>query len=392
MRCVYALAAIAFSAGSLFVSLIKVDTTASATAAYSTYSQSAGPFPWNDLGITADASISAGSLSVATGSTSYALQSTITGGKTFTPDSTTLQLGYTPGWTGSLSGAATGDLNSKFVYNIGPISGSATLLNVPLSGLSVNADLSSGLNAGLGIPVSDSQSANGPGISTGLTVKAQAFCPFCVTVASASLGFSVGTRIDQSVIATPAVTTADLIWHSTTQTYSPIDTFTLVSGSGGDVNNTFAAPPASLGPTDGETFYMNILPVVELNMPVLNLADVAVPADIFASWNVFGVGGSANYPLGDLYTLSNGGETFGFDPTFYANFFYSQALLFTQTCTIPGVPCTDTYQTPAGTAFAGDCINHVDLTQTPEPDTWVLCGIGVVLLAARFRRKAIRLF
>lgn len=446
MRCVCALAAIVFSAGSLFGSLITVDTSASATATYSTYSQTAGPFPWSDLGIDATAGISAGSLNVATGgSTSYALATTITGGEMFTPGSTTLQLGYTPGWTGSLSGAANGDLNSKFVYNIGPISGSATLFNVPLSGPAVNADLSSSLNAGFGLPVNAAGSANGPGVSTGFTVAAQAFCPFCVTIASASLGINIGTRIDQSVTATPTVTNADLVWYSTTQTYSPSDTFTLVSGSGGDVNNTFATPPASLGLTNGETFYMNILPVVELNMPVLNLADVAVPASIFASWSVFGAGGSATYPLGDLYTLSNGGETFGFDPTFYANFFYSQALVFTQTCTFPGVPCTDTFETPAsdsgpttnntgipvnlnppvtigggsptpggygirnngalvpgdpsssdvcgpaGSAFAGECINQVDLTRTPEPEAWMLCGIGMLLLMARLRRRAIGL-
>ena len=121
MRYICAFAAIAFSAVSLFGSLITVDTTASATASYSTYSQTAGPFPWSDLGIDATASVSAGSLNVATGgSTSYALATTITGGETFTPGSTMLQLGYTPGWTGSLSGAANGDLNSKFVYNIGP--------------------------------------------------------------------------------------------------------------------------------------------------------------------------------------------------------------------------------------------------------------------------------
>lgn len=179
MRFLYVAGAVVVSIGTLWSGPITVDTTASAVANYSTYSQTAGPFPWSDLGITASASISAGTLNVATGgSTSYALQTTVTGGETFTPGSTTLQLGYTPGWTGSLSGAATGNLNSKFVYNIGPISGSSTLFNVPLSGPSVNANLSSSLNAGLGVPVVSSQSANGVGISTGFTVSAQAFVRF----------------------------------------------------------------------------------------------------------------------------------------------------------------------------------------------------------------------
>ena len=81
--CVTAVAVV--SIGSLWGGPITVDTTASTTASYSTYSQTTGPFPWSDLGITAGASISAGTLNVATGgATSYALQTTITGGETFT--------------------------------------------------------------------------------------------------------------------------------------------------------------------------------------------------------------------------------------------------------------------------------------------------------------------
>jgi len=227
-----------------------VDTSASANATFNNYGVSAGPFPWSDLGFTASSSVMGGVLNVATGgSTSYSLNTPVTGGETFTPGSTTLQLGYNPGWTGSLTSgpAATGDLNSKFVYNIGPINGSATLFNAPLSAPAINADLSGSLNSGFGIPVLTSQSANGLGISSGITLSAQAFCPFCVTVASVSLGFSVSTRIDQTVTATPFVTDGDLVWYTkTAPSYSSSDTFTTVNGGGGDVNNTFADPGLSL--------------------------------------------------------------------------------------------------------------------------------------------------
>src|ERR1700693_542683 len=104
-----------------------VGTSASESATYGTVSQNAGPFPWSDLGITASASVSQGGLDVSTGgSTTFELTPTVTAGESFMAGSTVLNLGYTPSWTGTFSSAtaANGNLNSNFVYNIGPFSGS----------------------------------------------------------------------------------------------------------------------------------------------------------------------------------------------------------------------------------------------------------------------------
>lgn len=433
------------SISSLTAAGISVDTSSSGTATYGTYGETAGPFPWSDLGFTAGASVSAGTLNVNTGgSTSYTLNSTVTGSEVFTPGSTTLNLGYTPGWTGSFSSSpsASGNLNSQFVYNIGPISGSQNLFNVPLNAPAANGNLSSSLNFGLGLPVISAQTANGLGLGASLTLSANAgICPFCVTVASVSLGFNIGTQINQTVVATPTVNYGDLVWYSTTPTYSPTDTFTLVSGSGGNDANVFNTPTLSL--TSGETFYMNILPVVELTMPVSNDANVAVPASISANWDVFGDSGSANYPLGDLFTLDNGDETFDYDADFYGDQFYSVPLVYTINCVpvacfpptyetpasssgpttestgipidipptvtvtgpgpvpggygntsvnplIPGDPSTGDICGPAGTPYAGDCITQVNTQVTPEPDALVLFGIGsLLLLAGVMRRKLV---
>ena len=113
---------------------VNVGTSASETATYGTTPQTAGPFPWSDLGISATATITPGVLNVATGgSTAFSLNSTISGGEILTPGML-LNVGYNAGWTGALNSApaANGNLSSQFVYNIGPISGSDNLLNVPL--------------------------------------------------------------------------------------------------------------------------------------------------------------------------------------------------------------------------------------------------------------------
>jgi hypothetical protein len=331
---------------------VSVGTGYSETATYGTTSQNAGPFPWSDLGITASANVTPGTLNVTTGgSTKYKLDTTVSSGESFVAGSTVLNLGYTPSFTGTFTSgpAATGGLASSFVYNIGPFSGSDSLLNVPLSTGSDTGHLASSLDNGLGV-VSASQNVAGPGISAGVGVQAQACFIVCVTVASASVSFNVGSQIQQSVAALPTVVYGDLVWESTTQTYSSSDKFTFVAGAGGNIANTFSAPPASLGLTSGQTFYYNFLPVVEVNMPVINDAQVDVPASISASYDIFGFGGSETWPLGDLYALNTGAETFDFDPTFNASNFYSIPLEYQgPSCPIAGVACFPaTYTTPSG--------------------------------------------
>jgi len=416
---------------SLWAGSITVDTNSVGTASYGTYNENAGPFPWSDLGFTAGASISSGGLFVTTGgSTSYNLPNgTVTGSEMFHPGTTTLDLGYTPGWTGSFVSlpSANGNLNSNFVYNIGPISGSDNLFNVPLIAPPVSGDLASSLNAGLGV-VPSSVSANGPGVGANLTLSAQACVIFCVTVASASLGFNVGTRVDQSVTATPIVNYGDLVWYSRSQSLTAADTPTFIPGAAGTIADTFTNPGFDSG-----TFYMNILPAIQLTMPVTSNSDVAVPASISASWDVFGDSGSENWPLGDLFSLSTGNESFDYDPEFYGDFFYSIPLEVTDGCgptsfcpvyetpatgfdpvpvndgipsdVPPSIVVTGDGSTPGGYGttnlgplFPGDpsgnpicdptgaeCINQV--TVSPEPRAYVLLGISLLLLAGGMRRR-----
>ncbi len=365
-----------------------VGTSSSATASYGTTFQSAGPFPWSDLGITASASVTPGVLDVNTGgSTSFTLPSgTVTGSETFIPGATTLNLGYSQSWTGGFNSTppANGNLNSQFVYNIGPFSGSQNILNVPLSIPSAAADLGSNLN--FNTPAIASQAVSGPGASLGVGLQAQACFIGCVTVASASLNFNVGTQIQQTVLAQPNVTYGNLVWYSTTQTYSTSDKPFFVAGSGGTISNVFdgsAADKASLATlgtlVNGETIYYNFLPAIQLAMPVVNDAAVSVPASITASWNIFGFSGSQNFPLGDLYALDTGAESFNYDANFYGGNFYSVPLDISEFC---GIACFLGFETPAsgipvqlilGGGIPGDVPPSINISSGPGSVT----GYGV---------------
>jgi hypothetical protein len=424
---------------------IDVSTNGTAAAGFSSFGVSAGPFPWSDLGITASASVAGGSLGVTTGGQTAFNLPTVTNGEAFVSGSTILNLGYVSNWTGSLTGApaASGNLNSQFVYNIGPFSGSTNLFNANLFSPGINQNLAAGLNTGA--PVIDSQTVSGPGASATFGVQAQACFIVCATVASASVGFNVGTRLDQVVTANPVVTNQDLVWYSTSQTYSASDPQTLVGGAGGNVANTFN-PSANFvsGLADGEAFYMNILPVVSLDMPVTDYADVALPASINANWNIFGAGGSESWALGDLFNLNNGGQFVDFNGTWDASQFDSIELIYHSAfCPPAGIACFGaTFTTPTGgppftTSSGGgiptgtlppptltgsgggadpggygninpvplfpppdpttgqscgivgnavECINQVDETSTPEPDAYALLGTGLLGLAILRRR------
>jgi hypothetical protein len=304
---------------------ITVGTGSSVTATFGGASQTAGPFPWSDLGITANASVAQGDLNVATGgSTAFTLADPLTAGEQVTAH-TPIDVNYTSGWSGSVSQASvTGNVNSSFVYSMGPLNGSTSILNVPVSSnSSPTANLAASLNAP-GSSVSTSSNGSGPGATAAYTLQAQGCAIVCVTVASASLGLTVGTQVQQSVSVSPTVTYGDLVWISTTPTshYSASDPQTFIAGSGGTIATQFGTlGQYALG--QGQSFYYNILPEVKLDMAVASQAQLNLPASLTASYNVFGVGGSQSFPLGNLYTLSTGAQGFDVSTTFHDNEYYS---------------------------------------------------------------------
>jgi hypothetical protein len=338
---------------------IDVTTDASASATYPIFSQSAGPFPWSDLGVSASALVTAGGLSASVGgSTSYTFNTTLTGGSFVLPSSTTFDLGYNPSaWSGSIGASSAGAVNSNFSYNIGPFNGSYTIANANVS-TGVAGNLAAALNGG------------GPGLGTGtnaaplgglsLTLSATAGpCPVCATVASVTASMNVGAQLNQAVTWAPTVTYGDYVWYSATQTYSAADDPVFVAGSSDQVQNTAPNVPSSLQ-HDG-TLYLNILPAVQLTMPIGNSADVAVPATFSISGDIFGGSFGQSFPLGDLYDLQTGVESFDFDAAWFGGEFYSIPLTAGD-CSVFFAGCE--YQIPLGGSL-GEGSDGIPLDMLP---------------------------
>lgn len=304
-----------------------VGTGSGLSVTYGSATQTAGPAPWSDLGVTATASIAPGELDVATGgSTSFTFTNAPSAGQVVNEGSSFFNVSYTPGWSGSVSqGSASGNVNSSLVYHLGPLNGSANLLNsTAASPASTAADLGGSLNGSAGTAVSTAASGSGPGVTAGYTLAARACVIECVTLASASLGVTIGTQVQQTATVTPTVTYGDLVWISTSplSKYSASDPQAFVTGTGGSISNSlYLLSTADL--TKGETFTYNILPVVELNMAVTSQAQLSLPASLTASYSVLGVGGSQSIPLGNLYTLSTGSQSVNVGTTFVDHEYYS---------------------------------------------------------------------
>jgi hypothetical protein len=305
---------------------IDVGTGSTLSVSYGSAMQTAGPAPWSDLGVTATATIAPGELDIATGgATSYVFTNAPSAGQQVGVG-TAFNLDYAPGWTGSLvQGSASGSVSSSLVYSIGPINGSASLLNVGASSSSSPAvDLGASLNAPAGAPVGTAASGTGPGVTTGYTLSASGCVVVCVTIASASLGVTIGTQVQQNATVTPTATYGDLVWISTSplSKYTASDPQAFIAGTGGSIANPIGNL-ASLGLTNGQTFTYNILPVVQLDLSVSSQAQLSLPASLTASYNVLGVGGSESVPLGNLYTLSTGPQTADVTTTFSDGEYYS---------------------------------------------------------------------
>jgi hypothetical protein len=327
---------------------IDVGTASTSTVTFPGQTQTLGPFPFTDIGIQAQMSVSPQVTTVTTGgSTAFNPLTTITGGETFTPGSTQVDIGYTPGWTGSLTTAVKGNVQANLTFGIGPFHDSLPALSANLNA-SASGNLTPALQANGSGSASGQAAAKNVTLNTGVNVDLGP-CPVCVHLADVNIGVTLGAKVQQTVTWQPTVSYGDLVWYSTSKTFSAADNPVFVAGGGGKIINTFSNPSPQLTLSNGQTIFMNILPVVKLTMPVTNKATTSVPASFAISYNLFGTSGSKNFPLGDLWDLSTGTEAATINGQFNASSFYSVALDVGVSCSVDanGSPiCLDSFETP----------------------------------------------
>jgi hypothetical protein len=182
-------------------------------------------------------------------------------------------VGYTPGWTGSLTSTSNFSASATFQANVGPFSASDNLFSQNLNAVA-SGNLASGGNLTGG---SASGSANGSLFH--YTYTASAF------VASASASINVGANYQNSVNWNPTTQYGVYSWLSTTKGGGPTSTPTFTTGSGGALNYTvqdFGNAQA------GKQVYLNFEPGVNFGMAVTPSSSLSTPITGNLSAEAFG--------------------------------------------------------------------------------------------------------
>ncbi len=334
--------AAALAPAATHASTINVSTAGSAAMIFLPVSKEVGPVPWSDVGVAA--SITMVPLPVVAsvaGSTSYTLSSPGLA-QAFVPGSTKLSVGYGSVWSGSVASSAFALVQGDMTFGIGPLHADLPLLTAKLNTATSGDPYAALQFGGTGIAKSPIASQNVK-VTTGLSADVGP-CPFCVTLASITAAVDLTAQLQQILTWKPTVTYGDLVWYSTTKTLTAADTPILVTGDTGSVDNLFGDPSATLALTNGETIYMNILPVVKLNMPITEQTIVSLPVDLSFHAEIFGATADKTFPLGNLFNVSTGKETLDLTGEWFGARAFSIALDVTQTC--GALSCRDTYKTP----------------------------------------------
>ncbi len=287
-----------------------INTSSLAFAQYDPFNDHAGPFPFNNFGVSAGVSIGTDVAVSTTGATEFVFP-TINPGQTFTANASSLNYAYTPSWSGGSIGSHTGlSANANFSYDIGPFSG-----NDPIYDTALNTQSNGVIGGGATLTGgSTGNSATGPTYNFSYTESAY--------VASATAGLKVGVNLQSAVNYTATVQYGYYSWVNTTGTLSAADTLTWHGVSGGDLSYLF---PSNLAVDAGsEKFFLNFLPAVQMEVDVSPTQTITVPLTGFLEADAFGATlADINLSLGNLYSLTYTDDTLADAINFYGKGYYS---------------------------------------------------------------------
>ncbi len=254
-------------------SSLDVDTSGTADATYDPFTSNGGPYPFSNFGVAVNASLGGNNVDLTLGGDTSFLFPAFTNGEVLSPLEEAVPVGYTPGWTGSLSSTSNFSASATFQANVGPFSASDNLFNQNLNAVA-NGNLASGGNLTGG---NASGSANGSFFN--YTYTASAF------VASASASINVGANYQNSLNWNPTTQYGVYTWLSTTPGAGPSGTALLTTGSGGTLNYTvqdFGNAQA------GKQVYLNFEPDVTFSMAVTPSSMLSTPITGNLSAEAFG--------------------------------------------------------------------------------------------------------
>ncbi len=266
-----------------------VDTSGTAFASYDPFTANAGPFPASNFGVAVSASLGGNNVDLALGGNTNFLFPAFSNGQVLLPLISNVNVGYTPGWTGSLTSTSNFSANATFQANVGPFSASDNLFSQNLNAIA-SGNLASGGNLAGG---NSSGTANGSLFHYTYTASA--------LVASASASINVGANYQNSLSWSPTTQYGMYSWLSATKNQGPTGTPQFTSGNSGALNYTVQDFGSALA---GKQVYLNFEPGVNFGMAVTPSSNLSTPITGNLSAEAFGdTLVNYNFPIATPFNL-----------------------------------------------------------------------------------------
>jgi hypothetical protein len=266
-----------------------ISTNSLAYGLFGTANDNLGPWPASNFGVQASASLLTDVAAGVQGATQFTFP-TIAPGDVFRANTSQITYGYAANWTDATIGSHTGlSASASFNYDLGPFSGSKSIYDQALN-VTSNGNLGTGASL-----------TGGAANSVAIGDKYGASYGLGAFVASASIGLNVGVNLRNDISYTPTVTYGYYSWVNTTGLLSGADALTWTGVSSGSLDYLF---PSNIASTAGsETFFVNFMPAVRMDLSIDGSSTVDIPLDGNFSAEAFGdTLIDIDLPLGNLYS------------------------------------------------------------------------------------------
>ncbi|MGH9529171.1 MAG: hypothetical protein ACRD2S_04550 [Terriglobales bacterium] len=304
-----------------------VNTNGTAYADYDPLTASAGPFPASNFGVSANASLGGTDVNLALGGSTSFLFPGFTDNQILVPTISTVNVGYTPGWTGSLTSTSDFSTSATFHASVGPFSTTDNLFSQNLTAVASSSIASGG--------VITSGAASGTASGNVFTYTYTASAVF----ASASAGISVGANYQNQINWNHNTQYGVYSWLSTAPNQAPTSAPQFTSVNSGALNYTLQNFG---GATVGQQLYLNLEPSVLFGMTVTPSSNLSTPITGNLSAEAFGdTLVNYNFPIATPFNLPVSYDDWDVSGQWDPGFALSVPVMEENASDLPGVTCTD---------------------------------------------------